>query len=266
VKSLLEEISTHPKVFGEQLRKLREAAGLSLEEVTSETKISRRLLESLEAGRFHFLPEKVFSRNFVRQYVRMVGGDEDALVRAFNSVWDRFEIASGTHPYTLEAETPQPIIRWHFWAPMILTVVLFLVVSVVILQGPGRREEVLPLEPRRALAAEPERAPTQVASLMQEGGTGQDESGDPVVKMLVQVDEGQECWIKYRDREGRVGQEIIQGSSLALELMGPVLLTLGNAGVVRLQVGDQSYENLGRPGQVIHTQVSHDGLIDRVTR
>ena len=71
----MEGVPNHPKAFGEELQRLRESTGLSLEEIAEETKISRQILRSLESGEFRFLPQKVFSRNFVTQYAVVVGAD-----------------------------------------------------------------------------------------------------------------------------------------------------------------------------------------------
>ena len=64
----MEGVPNHPKAFGEELQRLRQSAGLSLEDIADETKISRQILRCLESGDFRFLPQMVFSRNFVAQY------------------------------------------------------------------------------------------------------------------------------------------------------------------------------------------------------
>ena len=59
--------------IGLQLKKQREAKGLGLADIEKITKISIRLLRSIEAGDFGALPSGVFARNFVRQYCKAVG-------------------------------------------------------------------------------------------------------------------------------------------------------------------------------------------------
>ena len=59
--------------IGLQLKKQREAKGLGLADIEKSTKISIRLLRSIEAGDFGALPSGVFARNFVRQYCKAVG-------------------------------------------------------------------------------------------------------------------------------------------------------------------------------------------------
>jgi len=84
---------------------------------------------------------------------------------------------------------------------------------------------------------------------------------DPLVKMIFEVGPGEECWIHYRDRDGMTGENLlVNGDRLSLELVGPVKLTVGNAGAVRLTVDGRLYSDLGLPGQVIHTEVTSERL------
>jgi cytoskeleton protein RodZ len=64
---------------GETLRRERERRRLELRQVSNETKISLRLLEAIEAEQFEKLPGGVFTRNFVRQYARLLGLDEEEI-------------------------------------------------------------------------------------------------------------------------------------------------------------------------------------------
>jgi transcriptional regulator with XRE-family HTH domain len=58
---------------GEQLRVAREAKGLSLEDVASQTRIPRRHLESLEQGDWSRLPAPTYTIGFAKSYASAVG-------------------------------------------------------------------------------------------------------------------------------------------------------------------------------------------------
>ena len=88
---------TDPKAFGERLRGLRLDRGLELEDISVETKISRRLLEALESGSFERLPMRVFSRNFVRQIADLLDSDSESVVTDFERAWSHFQDQSGQH-------------------------------------------------------------------------------------------------------------------------------------------------------------------------
>jgi cytoskeletal protein RodZ len=46
---------------------------VTLDQVIERTKISRRFLEAIEAGRYDELPGGVFSRSYLKQYAEAVG-------------------------------------------------------------------------------------------------------------------------------------------------------------------------------------------------
>jgi hypothetical protein len=51
------------------------------------------------------------------------------------------------------------------------------------------------------------------------------------------------------------------GSSLTLELAGPAVVTLGNAGAITaVEAAGRTYDELGSAGQVLHLEVSEDGV------
>ena len=82
------------------------------------------------------------------------------------------------------------------------------------------------------------------------------------VSILVRVHPEMECWIHFRDRDGVAGGKLLAGGTEErIELMGPVKLTVGDADAVVIVVAGVEYSGLGRPGQVVHTEVSSDGLV-----
>jgi cytoskeleton protein RodZ len=70
--------------LGRLLRGAREARGLSLRELSDQTRISRRYLEAIEAEDFKQLPGGIFNRSFVKAYARAVGVPEERAVDLYN--------------------------------------------------------------------------------------------------------------------------------------------------------------------------------------
>ena len=66
--------------FGDRLRREREMRGVTLDEISESTKISRRSLEALEQEKFNTLPGGIFNKGFVRSYARYLGIDEEQAV------------------------------------------------------------------------------------------------------------------------------------------------------------------------------------------
>jgi cytoskeleton protein RodZ len=73
--------------FGQELRREREARGVSLTAITSATKISNRHLMALETNHFDALPGGVINKGIVRGYARVVGLDERIWVDRFMAAY-----------------------------------------------------------------------------------------------------------------------------------------------------------------------------------
>jgi len=69
--------------IGEQLRIAREERGVSLREISDQTRISVHYLESIETNDYKRLPGGIFNRSFVKAYARSVGYDEKLAVEAY---------------------------------------------------------------------------------------------------------------------------------------------------------------------------------------
>jgi cytoskeletal protein RodZ len=83
----IEEITAMISV-GESLRRERLKRNLELGQISNELKIALRFLEAIESEHFEKLPGRLFAKNFVRQYARMVDLDEDYLVAQLQRTLD----------------------------------------------------------------------------------------------------------------------------------------------------------------------------------
>jgi cytoskeleton protein RodZ len=70
--------------IGQVLKQEREERRLSLEEVSSTTRIPRRALQSLEEDRFEDLPSGVFVRGFIKAYASAVDIDAEDVLAHFD--------------------------------------------------------------------------------------------------------------------------------------------------------------------------------------
>ncbi len=73
--------------FGAWLRAARERAGLSIEAIAQETKISKSYISSLESGAMDALPGKVFGRGFVKNITRLLKSDGTEGLRLYDACW-----------------------------------------------------------------------------------------------------------------------------------------------------------------------------------
>jgi cytoskeleton protein RodZ len=66
--------------IGAKLRQERSGRGISIEDISRDTRIPLRYLEAIETGNFAILPGLLFTRNFVKQYALALNLDPDPLV------------------------------------------------------------------------------------------------------------------------------------------------------------------------------------------
>ena len=62
--------------LGQKLRQAREERGISIGEVSEQTRISPHYIESIENDDYKTLPGGIFNKGFVKSYARYVGYDE----------------------------------------------------------------------------------------------------------------------------------------------------------------------------------------------
>lgn len=68
---------------GADLKRIREARGVSLRDIATQSKIGMRFLEYIEEDRVPFLPAPVYLRGFLQEYARVVGLDSAKVVQAY---------------------------------------------------------------------------------------------------------------------------------------------------------------------------------------
>ena len=67
------------------LASIRTTKGISLEEISQDTKIKVSTLQALEEGEFERLPGGIYNISYIRQYARAVGADEGSLVDLYRT-------------------------------------------------------------------------------------------------------------------------------------------------------------------------------------
>jgi cytoskeleton protein RodZ len=93
--------------FGDRLRREREMRGITLDEITESTKVSRRHLEALEGEHFDQLPGGVFNKGFVRAYARFLGIDEDRAVADYSAACNELPEPENKFPLDIHVK-PDP--------------------------------------------------------------------------------------------------------------------------------------------------------------
>jgi len=86
-QQLAHEINAETVFTGELLAKVRQANGISIEDISGHTKISARHLEAIESEDFASLPALVYTRGFVQQLAGYLKLDPSQVSRTYLRRW-----------------------------------------------------------------------------------------------------------------------------------------------------------------------------------
>ena len=84
----LDQVARHLGHDGRYLRSVRESQGLSVDELSSQTRIAARYIEAIEGNAFDRLPAAVFVRGYLREIAGALDVDEGALVEGYMALYN----------------------------------------------------------------------------------------------------------------------------------------------------------------------------------
>jgi len=108
--------------FGDRLRREREMRGITLDEITESTKISRRHLEALEGEHFDQLPGGVFNKGFVRAYARFLGIDGDQAVADYSAASNEQPEPEDKFPLEIHQEPNRDLNPRRSYLPLVFAI------------------------------------------------------------------------------------------------------------------------------------------------
>ena len=266
--------------FGANFRKARETAGLPLEKIAAETRISTRFLTAIENEAFQLLPGGIFNRGFIRAYAEYLGLDSDQAVADY----DRIASAAVQETIDVTRDVDQPSSRTPEWNLYIVAAAILLVLvaayyfvtrkSATTGQAPPsavaattqetleRRDAPVPLAgdpspqtPEETLvAAPPPAAPTPspvspAPSLPPEPRTSPTPSGQTALAVDLAVIDA--TWVKVTTDGTVAVSEILQaGDARRFSASQSIDVTIGNAAGVTMRVNGRDLGSLGASGRV----------------
>ncbi|MGV2497069.1 helix-turn-helix domain-containing protein [Pelagerythrobacter aerophilus] len=244
---------------GQRLRRAREQAGLSLEQVAAETRIPQRHLEVIEQGDFGALPARTYAIGFSRTYARAVGLDEGEIAREVREelgVPSANEVAraSSFEPGD-PARVPSRGLAWFSaFAALLLIGGGFAYFKDYFFPGAGPGPLTQPQTQGAQGPAQAAAAPTPAAPPTPTG---------PVVFTALQDD----TWVKFYDANGEelMQKQMAEGESYTVpaDAEGPQIWT-GRPYAFAITIGGRSVPKLSEQDEIIRdVQVSAEALLAR---
>ncbi|NOW46156.1 cytoskeletal protein RodZ [Novosphingobium sp. SG751A] len=256
--------SGQPASAGQRLAAAREAAGLTLAELSARTKISERHLGALETGDFAALPGRTYVFGFTRTFAKSVGLDPATLVDAMGRDYSRAapEPEVPASPAFAPGDPARvPSSRFAWMAGFVLLVAA--IGGFIWWQNNSRSTDSLPslipdevpsAVPSQAASAAPSEAPSAEASSAPTG---------PVV-LTAQMDK---LWIKVSDADGKqlVQKQLAMGETYTLpeDAKDPRVWT-GRPDKLAITVGGQDVPPISKTPEIVkNVPISAKALLER---
>ena len=250
---------------GDRLKAERESRGLSLDDVSQTLKVSRKILDQVEANAWSELPGYTFARGVVRGYAKLVQLDADSLLRELNDAPlpkpPVLEMPRSTHAALPVSGQSQGRDKLAMIAGVL--VVAFAIMAYVLVPEAwfsGKATAVVATSSREPVPAVSESTPVPVSSAVLPATAPGEPATTPVVgaadattavaspaviaanTLIMRFD--QMSWVEVRDRNGvlLLSENVVAGTERTVGGEAPITLALGNAEGVRVTFRGQEVD------------------------
>ncbi|SRR6266511_652957 len=279
--------------LGPYLRGLREAKGMSLDDIARSTRVGRRHLEALESDTFGELPAPVFVKGFIRAYCEFLDSSSEEALGLYRETTGE---PAAPHGPLRPLLAPRP----RRAGPLAISIILFVALGVSLfalrLGLQSSRKDTTTVSP----AQEEARKATASVSASSVGKPGADTPGTPSAAPMpaapaasapaaalapssgpaapsapapapsspsatVEAKPGnhhlivraiEPTWLRVQVDEGQVAEELLQaGAVREWNAARRFTLTVGNAGGVEIDLNGKRMPSLGAKGAVIQRLV-----------
>ncbi|UFS71268.1 DUF4115 domain-containing protein [Geomonas sp. RF6] len=262
---------------GELLRSTREARGVTLEEATRTTKISRTYLTAIEEGRFEKLPNPAYIKGFLRLYAGFLGLSGDEVVARYEATLPPAE----AHPEEADHPHLQVVERVRFgghgrWAVPALLLCLVILAAIFLTEGQERMERPAPPQqpappppPAPAAAPPPQPVLQPVSSAQQAppgplpataGGDSGQGAAPPVKGVMLRLRFNRDSWLTITIDDSITQRYDLKAGDI-VEWKGErqFSLDLGDGGAVEAEFNGRPLKPLGEPGRQVHVELKGEG-------
>ncbi|WP_328906193.1 helix-turn-helix domain-containing protein [Streptomyces sp. NBC_00234] len=240
--------------IGRVLQQARIAAGLTVEEVSSSTRVRIPIVHAIEEDDFSRCGGDVYARGHIRTFARVVGLDPDPLVAQFDDEHGGRPVPTPAAPL-FEAERIRSEPRRPNWTAAMVAAIVVVVgfVGFTLFSGEdngpstaqvaeGSTPDKTTPKPTTTKPSDPKPVPSESAI-----------AAAPRDKVTVKLSAVQgKSWISAKDHNGRLLFDglLLQGQSKTFQDKERIDLVLGDAGAIELFVNGKKVEDQFEPGQV----------------
>jgi cytoskeletal protein RodZ len=244
--------------IGRVLAEARLAAGLTVDEVSADTRVRVPIVHAIEEDDFSRCGGDFYARGHLRSLARAVGADGDALVARYDEI-------HGTAPVVLapiatldarriRADRGRP--SWTGAMVVAIAAVVLLIAFNLVSSKPGKEQAGAASSPLPSVTASastsPSPTPVQPPAPTPSIAPIAAAPADKVTVKLVA--EGGTSWVSAQDGDGNslFQNNLDDGSNQTFTDPKQIELVIGNAAAVHLYVNGKDLGPAGKDGQVVH--------------
>lgn len=245
---------------GRALQQARIAAGLTVDEVSSVTRVRVPIVQGIEQDDFSRCGGDVYARGHIRVLARAVRLDPAALINQFDAEHGgRPEPTPAAPLFDAERIRPEP--RRPNWTAAMVAAIVAVVgfVGFTLFSGGDKNDgssvadETGSAKPTASTSSSPSAEPSKSPGERKPEPSESAIAGVPADKVTVKLtaEDGQ-SWISAQDHNGRLMEEGVlrKGQSKTFSDSKRIDLVLGNAGAIKLFVNGKEVKNLRDSGTV----------------
>jgi cytoskeletal protein RodZ len=250
------DLQQNLEAIGTTLYQIRTTKGITLEEVTAKTSISKRLLLAIEAGNLEELPEPFYTQALIVKFARAIdatdSGVEFNLIPSVKTARDLTPLSSSVKKSTskkrpLDFQLTFQLRSLHLYLMYILLVVVSTIAITNLVERPIVVNQVLEEPALNTRVAEANSAvqnsqpPTAPEFISQTDAQ----------TVMVGINLAERCWLKVMvDGSTAFEGTLPAGTQRTWTGKEQVTIRAGNAGGVAVTFNNGQKQILGKPGQV----------------
>ncbi|MFD9305712.1 RodZ domain-containing protein [Streptomyces sp. NPDC060048] len=251
------ERSVEEPSIGAALKKARIVAGLTVDEISSTTRVRIPIVHAIESDDFSRCGGDVYARGHVRTLARAVGLDPAPLIESYDAAHGGRPAPTPAAP-RFEAERIRPERQRPNWTAAMVAAIVAVIGFVGFTAFGGDDKDKQPVAEGSA-APKPAPTPNAGKPSVQAPQAPKPQPSDSaiaaapkdLVTVVLTANDG-ESWISAKDHSGRLlfDGTLAQGESKTFTDKESINLVLGDAGVVKLFVNGKEIKDEFQPGQV----------------
>ncbi len=247
------------ETIGKYLKRVRETCGYSLEDVAGITRINLRYLEAIEEDDFAKIPGETFSHGFIRSFARCIGISDEEISRKISETLKTEPQAANTQNQDDMAE--RSAVRKPGKARIILPAAAAVILAALLIvlftsgreSGTIRNSKELKEVPAESIEVQPQ--------VVAENNQVVQKKVEPVV---LKVYARELTWISARIDDKETKEALLKpGDGVMWNGDEKVVITVGNAGGIDLDVNGKRLDPIGRRGEVIRDAVITSAGLNR---